>query len=545
MIVADYDNDGDLDLFVSGAGAIRLLRNDGGNANHYLDVQLVGLRAGSGKANHFGIGSRIEVRAGELFQARTVTEPTTHVGLGSRPQADAVRVVWTNGVPQTLFQPQSDQTLVQRQVLKGSCPFLYAWDGARFSMVTDVMWRSALGMPLGIMGADRAYAPAAASREYVRIPGSALAERSGEYVLQLTEELWEIFYVDELRLVAVDHPDTIEVFVNERFVPPGPAMLTLHQVARARPPVAATDEDGSDLLPQLREQDDVYVSNLMPDRYQGIVEPHDLILDLGPFAAGDSVALFLTGWIFPTDASINVAMSQSRRDSAVAPYLEVIGADGGWVRAIDDLGFPSGKRKTVIADLSGLFPTPDHRVRIRTNMQIYWDRAFFSLGSPDGEPRTAFLEPRSADLHFRGFSREYRKGGRYGPHWFDYQEVSTQPRWLPLDGAFTRFGDVRPLLLESDDRYVVMGPGDEITIRFEADRAPPLPPGWARDFLLYSVGWVKDADLNTATGNTVAPLPFHEMSRYPYGPDEAYPDDEAHRSFLEQYLTRRSDAEAR
>ncbi len=132
VFVSDYENDGDLDLFVSGSqGEIRLLRNDGGNANHYLKVQLVGLRAGSGKANHFGIGSRVEVRAGELYQARTVTRPTTHVGLGSRPLADAVRVVWTNGVPQTLFQPRSGQTVVQRQVLKGSCPFVYAWDGRR------------------------------------------------------------------------------------------------------------------------------------------------------------------------------------------------------------------------------------------------------------------------------------------------------------------------------------------------------------------------------------------------------------------------------
>jgi hypothetical protein len=158
------------------------------------------------------------------------------------------------------------------------------------------------------------------------------------------------------------------------------------------------------------------------------------------------------------------------------------------------------------------------------------------------------MDPASADLHFRGFSREYRKGGRYGPHWFEYEEVSTEPRWLPLEGTFTRFGDVQPLLLEPDDRYVVMGPGDEATIAFDARqlpslppgwRLPSLPPGWRRDFLLYSVGWVKDADLNTATGNTVYPLPFHDMSRYPYGPDEAYPDDEVHRSFLSDYNTRR------
>jgi hypothetical protein len=193
----------------------------------------------------------------------------------------------------------------------------------------------------------------------VRIPAEALEEKEGEYILQLTEELWEIFYVDEVKLVAVDHPDTIDIYVNERFVPPGPASLTVHQVAGGRVPVTATDGEGSDVLPQIRDQDDVYVSNLRPTRYQGVVELHDLILDLGEIPGSEPVTLYLNGWIFPTDASINVAMSQSRRDSVIAPYLEVIGAGGEWTRAIDDLGFPAGKSKTVIADLTGKFPTPD------------------------------------------------------------------------------------------------------------------------------------------------------------------------------------------
>jgi hypothetical protein len=546
VAVADYNEDGDLDIFLSASdGGVRLLRNDGANVNHYFKIELVGLGEGSGKNNRFGIGARIQVRAGDLFQVREATDPVIHFGLGHRLKADVVRVEWTNGVIQDIYFPGSDEDLLEEQQLKGSCPFLYAWDGRRFSLVTDVMWRSALGMPLGIMGADQAYAPPAASRDYVRIPAAALQEKGGDYVLQLTEELWEIFYVDEVKLIAVDHPDTIDIFVNERFVPPGPASLTVHQVARPRLPVTATDGDGVDVLPQLREQDDVYVSNLMPTRFQGVVEPHDLILDLGDFAASDSVTLYLNGWIFPTDASINVAMSQSRRDSVISPYLEVIGAGGDWTTAIDDLGFPAGKKKTVIADLTGKFPTPDHRVRIRTNMQIYWDQVFLSVGSPRGELKTTAMAPASADLHFRGFSREYRKGGRYGPHWFDYEEVSTEPRWLLLEGTFTRFGDVLPLLLESDDKYVVMGPGDEATIAFDASRTPQLQPGWTRDFLLYSVGWVKDSDLNTATGNTVSPLPFHDMSRYPYGPDEVYPDDADHRSFLSEYNTRRFETGAR
>jgi hypothetical protein len=148
------------------------------------------------------------------------------------------------------------------------------------------------------------------------------------------------------------------------------------------------------------------------------------------------------------------------------------------------------------------------------------------------------LSPNSANLHYRGFSREYRKGGRYGPHWFEYGDVSTEPRWLPIEGLYTRFGDVLPLLSEPDDQYIIMGPGDEATVEF-AVPALPVPSGWRRDFLLYSTGWIKDADLNTAAGNSVTPLPFHGMSRYPYGRDESYPADSEHQRYLEVYNTRR------
>ena len=118
----------------------------------------------------------------------------------------------------------------------------------------------------------------------------------------------------------------------------------------------------------------------------------------------------------------------------------------------------------------------------------------------------------SADLHYRGFSQSYRKGGRYGPHWFDYSNVSREPKWRDLQGNYTRFGNVLPLLAESDNQYIISNAGDEVTVEFDAKMLPRLPAGWKRDFLIRSVGWVKDGDLNTAFGNTVLPiaLPWHE-----------------------------------
>ncbi|HWC75430.1 MAG TPA: CRTAC1 family protein, partial [Gemmatimonadales bacterium] len=269
LLVADLDGDGDPDILFGTSTGVRLLRNDGGNAHLGMRVQLVALGAGSGKNNSFGIGSTLAVRAGELYQTRVVTSPVTLFGLGSHFKADVLRVQWTNGVPQTIYFPGTDQDVLEAQQLKGSCAFLYTWNGRRFEFVTDLMWRSALGMPLGIMGGNAAYAPAGASREYIRIPGEDLKPRNGRYVLQVTEELWETAYVDQLRLIAVDHPDSVDVFVDERF-PPKANGLRLYETIHSRPPLSAFDNDGRNVLADLREHDYRYVSNLVPADYQGL-----------------------------------------------------------------------------------------------------------------------------------------------------------------------------------------------------------------------------------------------------------------------------------
>jgi Tfp pilus assembly protein PilF len=538
----DVDNDGDMDLVVGDERGVHLLANEGGNTRLSAQIALTGLRTGSGKNNDFGLGARLDLRAGELHETRVVTSRLTHFGLGSHLKADVLRIQWPNGVPQTIYFPGSDQDVLELETLKGSCAFLYTWDGQGFRFVTDVMWRSALGMPVGLMGSDEdgatMYAPAGASREFLRIPGAALKPRNGRYVIQLTEELWETAYTDEMKLLTVDHPDSVDVFVDERFMPPAPVRLRLYHVVGQHSPVSAIDDRGNDVLAALREHDDVFVSNLTPLRYQGLVEPHDLTLDLGPDAGGPGSLLILRGWIYPTDASINVAVSQQSALKPMSPVLEVRGANGQWTPVKPDLGFPSGKNKTIVVDLAGKFLTSDHHVRIRTNMQIYWDQAIVAREAPAVAAKVDTLAPLSADLHFRGFSKTYRKGGRYGPHWFDYSHVSKESPWRTIEGAFTRFGNVLPLLDRSDDMYIIMAPGDEATVEFDARSAESLPKGWTRDFLLYTDGWIKDSDLNTAFGTTVAPLPFHGMKEYPYAPGEAYPTDSAHQRFTREYNTR-------
>lgn len=544
IAVFDYNEDGDLDILIAGLnGGIRLLRNDGGNINHYVKMKLVGLRAGSAKNNHFGIGAKVEIRSGDLYQSMVVSDPNVHFGLGNRAKADVIRILWTNGVPQNIFLPGADQSLIEAQTLKGSCPFLYTWNGEEYEFAKDIIWRSALGMPLGIMGGNTKYAFPDASDDYIKIPGESLKPKDGKYAIQITSELWETIYTDKIQLVAVDHPDSLDIFVPEQFSPPPFPDLKMSQVSEKHFPVSAYDSEGNDLLSLITYKDDKYISDFQSDKYQGVTEIHDLIIDLGEVEKTENLFLFLNGWTFPTDASINVAISQSANFKVLPPVVQVINKNGEWETVIDNLGFPMGKDKTVIADLSGKFLSEDHRIRITTNMEIYWDQIFFSEHQQNAPVISTVLNPISADLHYRGFSRSYRKGSRYGPHWFDYSDVDKNSKWRDLSGNYTRYGDVLPLLTESDNKYIISNAGDETSIQFDASGLPELEKGWKRDFLIHSVGWVKDGDINTALGSTVLPLPFHGMKSYPPGPEDKYPQGTELQKYNQEYNTRKVTSE--
>ncbi len=539
IALLDYNYDGDIDIVITGVnGGVSLLRNDGGNMNHYVKMKLVGLKAGSAKNNHFGIGAKVEMRAGDLYQTLVVTDPNVHFGLGKRERADIVRITWTNGVPQNIFMPGANQDLIEKQTLKGSCPFLYTWNGEKYVFVKDITWRSALGMPLGIMGGTMKHAFANASDDYIKISGEKLKPKNGEYSIQITSELWETIYMDKVELVAVDHPDSVAIFVQEQFTPPPFPGMDIYQVNKKHYPRSAYNEKGNDVLKYINSKDDNYLAGFKSGKYQGITEMHDLILDPGDVLQSKKMLLYLSGWIFPTDASINYALSQSGKLKVTPPQIQVMNKKGEWKTVIDNISFPMGKDKTVIVDLSNKFLSKDRRIRIRTNMEIYWDEIFFAGAKKNAPIITTTLDPSMADFHYRGFSREYRKGGRYGPHWFDYYDVNKEPKWQDLTGNYTRYGNVLPLLLGADNKYIISNAGDEMSIKFDANSLPKLKKGWKRDFLIRSVGWVKDGDINTALGNTVLPLPFHGMSSYPPSASEVYPTDPEYQQYMEEYNTR-------
>jgi hypothetical protein len=202
------------------------------------------------------------------------------------------------------------------------------------------------------------------------------------------------------------------------------------------------------------------------------------------------------------------------------------------------MGFPGGKTKSIVIDVSKVFSNNDYRLRIVSSAEIYWDEAFFTVDEEPGEVELAPLKLLTADLHYRGFSMAI-PGPRELPETYDYASVEKSPRWPPMQGRFTRYGNVRELLTNEDARLVVMGSGDELTLRFTAPPDEPRP-GWKRDFILHNVGWDKDADLNTVFGQTVEPLPFIGMEAYPY--IDSHPlANEAYRQYLRRYQTRVSD----
>jgi hypothetical protein len=248
------------------------------------------------------------------------------------------------------------------------------------------------------------------------------------------------------------------------------------------------------------------------------------------------VVLLLTGWTDYAWSSDNVAASQAGKEMK-PPALQVKDEKGNWRTVIKDIGIPVGRPQTVTVDLTGKFLSARRDVRIVTNMRIYWDQILVDTSAGNLPAQITRLDPVKADLKWRGFSAEVTPDNRE-PFGYDYSRVSFTSPWKVMTGHYTREGDVRELLLQSDDEFAICRPGDEISLSFDASTLPSLPKGWTRTFLLYADGFSKEMDINSASPDQLAPLPFHGMSHYPYFWPEHYPLTEARQSYMEKYNTR-------
>ena len=530
---ADLDGDGKLDVVAAGPAGVAVLRNITDTSNHWLSVRALGKDEDKqGDVNHLAIGSLLELRAGPRYQAQVVSGPVTHFGLGSVDAPEILRAVWTNGVPQPVANPKVDTVICREHDPKGSCPYIYTWNGEAYVFCTDGCW----GAPLGLQHAEGVYAKPRAW-EYLTIPGDLLKPREGRYSLQFTEELWEATYLDHMTLLAIDHPAETEIYSNEKVGPAEISGFKIHTVRDKKFPVAARDKHGNDVLPRLLREDRKFMRGFDSEARRGLVEEHYLELDLGRLEGRHQITLFLTGWMYPTSTSLNLGVSSGKGGPEIRPpALWVPDTEGNWREVRPFMGFPGGKTKTIAVDLAEVFLTNDYRLRIVTNMEFYWDAAFFTVDEEPVPLKTVEIPVAHADLHHRGFSQIVRTS-EFGPDHYDYAHVHNEPKWPPMAGNFTRFGNVTELLQAQDDLQVVIGAGDEITIEFDVPSDGP-PPGWKRDFLLHNVGWDKDADLNVVYGQAVEPLPFHGMTGYPDGIGEGFPQSAGHETYLRTWQTR-------
>ena len=491
---------------------------------------------GDQRVNPFGVGGAVEIRAGLLVEKKPITGPQVHFGLGEQSGADAIRVLWPNGVASAEFDAKANQEVETEQRLKGSCPFLFAYNGSQMEFVKDaVPWGSAIGLRINTLGS----ASVAATEEWFKIGRDQLAPRGGFYDLRFTAELWEVYYYDYLALMTVDHPTGTEIFVDERFAIP-PVKPAVTAVETPHPVARAFDDQGQDVTDIVRAIDDRVVDSFGLGQYQGVTRDHYLEIELGEDAPETGpLYLIAHGSIYPTDSSINVAISKSDRWHANGLSLEVPDGRGGWVVARDNLGFPAGRKKTVLFDLTDVFhPGTPHRLRLRTNLEIYWDAIEWARGLLQSELKTARLYPATADLHYRGYS-SINRGPSGRVEIPDYAHLAgTKQRWRDLIGYYTRYGDVRELLAQMDDRYVIMNSGDEMTLKFP--ESPPVPAGWLRDFVIIGDGWIKDGDYNSTFSKTVLPLPHHGERDYVIPPGKL--EDEwtyrRHPEDWEKYHTR-------
>jgi tetratricopeptide (TPR) repeat protein len=525
LIAADVAGDGAADLIVTQLNAPPvLLRNVGANKNHFVRLDLTGFAD-----NKTAIGAKVEVFANGLWQKwelagavgyQTQVPPQILVGLGDAEGIDLLRILWPTGVLQDEIDLPHTPVIAMKEADRrgSSCPVLFAWDGHKYKLVTDVIGAAVVGH---WFTPTRRNTPNPG--EWIKVDGGALAPVNGKLSMRFMEPMEEVNYIDQLRLVAVDHPENVEVNPDERFLDDPPfASGRVVASAGARLPVGAWDGEGRDVLDQVSKRDHKFASGFTALPYDGFANLHALTLDLGPVDAQSPLRLLMTGYVNYFSATSLYAAWQAGV-KPISPYVEAELPNGEWKRIANDVGFPAGLERTIVVDLTGKLPAGTRRIRLMTNLEVYWDQVLIDNHS-EAEARTAEVPLALATLHFRGYPKQM-EGSSPGDLDYDYDRVSLTGPFQRQRGTYTRMGDVTALVSGIDDRYAIFGSGEEIAAQFDATKLPALPAHWTRDYFFYANGFVKDMDWWDASPFTVAQLPFHKMSAYPYPANEKFPDD--------------------
>jgi hypothetical protein len=438
---------------------------------------------------------------------------------------------WSNGAS-FVYTPTlqvnnvtSDQTWTAYFTWTGTCPFLYTWDGTSFKFEADEFAAGYLGLRT-----SKGYRRPNPLDYHVLATTPAVKDGSLEY--QLVEERDETDYIDMAKLYTVDAPANRDVYV-ERSQAEGVGQFTtldavIHTVARnlEAPPSVTWVNTGQDVRDLVSASDDDYVV-LNNDRNVGY-NYQTLELDLGDVQDAPMVKLVIDGRTMVPSSPDGRAYS---RTFGPQVKFEVQDAAGNWVAVpttTEILPKPPEFDRPFVMDLTNIWISDSRKVRFTYLYKTYIDSILLDT-TADVPVTITELPLQSAELTAHGFNFKTGAGELYD---YLYGEPF-QPARYKLPGYYTKFGDVTPLLGEVDDKFVIFGGGDQITLRYE-----PPATSWAgtRRYLFFSDGYYKT--LKEDISHTVEPLPFAAMSNFPYPMTESYPTDEDHTIYRLEWNTR-------
>jgi Flp pilus assembly protein TadD len=543
IAVADIEGHGAADLVVTQlGGGPAILRNEGGNKNNWMRIDLKALND-----NKSGIGTKVELYAGTLYQKWEVAGASGYLGqsalpilagLGAERNAEVIRLLWPTGVPQDEINLAGNkaQSIAELDRRGSSCPVLFSWNGREYEFIADMIGPGVVGHWVAPGERD-----VPDPDEYMKVSAHSVKPRNGMLSFRFMEPMEETVYLDQVRLLAIDHPAEFEVFPNERFVsaPPFPEFRVIAS-RDAHLPVGAWDDRGNDVLGLLSKRDRKYVTDFEDLPFTGFAKLHWVELDLGEWDAKKPLRLIIDGYTDYFTATSMYAADQAGI-KVIAPYVEALDAQGKWVRVVEDMGFPAGLERMMVADLTGKLPAGTRRIRIVNNLKIYWDAIRIDQTGDVQDVRVAQVPLAKAALEFLGYPREIRLQPASDTI-YSYSNRSKTGPYARAAGNYTRYGDVYDLLQASDDRFVVFGSGEGLKLDFDPQKLAALPAGWVRDYFFYADGFEKDLDFYAAHAFTVEPLPRHSLLPYPYPEGKDYPADAEHLGYQLEYNTRsRSD----
>ncbi len=409
-----------------------------------------------------------------------------------------------------------------------SCPILYTWNGEKFLYNTDL----AAGGILGLELAPGQFVKPVPNEQTV-IPAENLIEQDGRYLIKIKNDQYEIDYIDNMVLQAVDHPAGTRIGLNDlvRRQQPykvhtyGEHLKPLKKATYVNNPVYSggrptTPADITDLI---SKQDNRHATGKLWDDNQ-------FTFELGDLSKAREIKLVVTGWTeFAGEKVRAERLAKAKKGiKTAATQLEILQPDGTWKS--EPIMFMQGYSKTVILDLTGKFPegTKDYIVRLRGMYRPHIDYVGVDT-THQADMQFSDLSLKEATLDFAGLAEMTK----YPAPGFDYDKKRSAkiPRH---EGRFTKYGDVLPLINEVDDKLIVMGMGDELTLSFEA--LPPAAPGMTRSFVLKPWAYFKEQQPYNS-----GPLPFRDMTRYPYEPAE-YPAEL--KAYDEEWNTREHDPDS-